>query len=366
MFFKNFVKNRIDGLSALLDSFEGKTFVKGCYRYLRKSNSKNFITVYKQPYKYINKESVYYGFGNVGIVLQGPVMHEDNFTIETIRMIREWYPDICIVLSTWESSLSDDERNNIKKFNCILIESKQKPQEYKGKNEKVGHMNNQIYSSFVGAKYLQDNGIEYAMKIRSDIRIYKIDFIPYLINLLKVYKSQLINIAFSNSMYNVPFHMSDFIWFGKTENIKQMYSIPYRSKSDLDSIVSFVEGMEYQKYKRDLNFLRKHKFSLQTNWFNNIDINKDFLIQYHEEIYLPYHYWLTLNIKEGSNLLDSYYNFLSSIVVLDEYYLQVYWNKYLYSVVQDDFSHKIEERLSHSKWLEIYLNRGKVYESKTY
>lgn len=360
MSLRNFVRNRIDGLSVFLEAFDGQPFVRGCYRYLKKINQKNFITVYKEPYVYVNSGPVYRNFENVGIVLQGPVMHEDNFTVETIRMIREWYPDICIVLSTWIGSLLDNERSEVEKYKCIVIESEQTPEEFKGKNEKIGHMNNQILSSRVGTEYLRNNGIEYAMKIRSDLRIYKADFVPYLLNTLKIYKRSLVNIAFSNSMYNVPFHMSDFVWFGEIESIKQMYSIPYRNDSDLKEIVKFVEGEDYEKYKKEFNELRTTAFSLDTDWFNECHINKRFLIQYHEEIYLPYHYWKSMNLKEENNLLETYYKFLANVIVIDEYYLQIYWNKNLYSIIQSDYSQVIEKRLSHSKWLEIYLSRGKV------
>lgn len=357
---KRLIINEIDRLTRVLEKFENRSLTSGFYHLLKDKYEDSLITVCKQD-KYANSESslVFKGYKNVGIVFQGPVMKENNFTLETIKMLRNWYPDITIILSTWENELTDDNRYELKKLNCFFIESKQMNEENKGPNEKIGHLNNQILSSKLGMDYLTECGIEYAMKIRSDLRIYKKDFVPYLLNLLKVYDRadyQLINVAFSNSMYNVPFHLSDFIWFGRMEEMREMYSIKYRDDNDLHKIVEFVKSDEFLKYKKTFADIRTNKFTLDSYWYNAIELPIDFMTLYHEEIYLPYNYWLLKKNENYCNFLSEYYEFLTHVIVVDDQDLSVYWSKNLYSVVQHNYSKMLDERLTHSKWLEIYLN----------
>ena len=88
-------------------------------------------------------------FFNVGIVFQGPVMHDCNFTVDSIKIARSLYPEVKIILSTWKNELTDLERVELKKFRCIILESDSLSAEHKGTGEKLGHMNNQILSSLV-------------------------------------------------------------------------------------------------------------------------------------------------------------------------------------------------------------------------
>ena len=348
MSLKSFVKKRIDGLSILLEAFDGNSLAKGCYRYLKKCNSKSFVTVYKEPYIYSCGGSVYKGFENIGIVLQGPVMHEDNFTIETIRIIREWYPEIRIVLSTWFGSLTDKEKEWLNNYNCRIIESNDLGGENKGTKEKTGHLNNQLLSSRLGLEFLEREGIKYALKLRSDVRLYKTDFVPYLLTCLEVYKKadlNLINVAFSNSLYNIPFHMSDFIWFGDIEHMLKMYSVSYREDETLSYIRDFVNSNEYDRYKEEFAYSKKRPFELNTKWYEESKLDKEFLVNYHEEIYIPYNFWCDESNNHSDNLLFDYYKFLSRIIVLDDRDLLVYWNKYLYSIIQSDYSYKEASRL---------------------
>lgn len=351
----------------MLQVSNNRNFIKACFNFLLLSKKKCFISIYKQN-KYVVNESVSFcGLKNVGIVFQGPVLKKDSFTIESILQLRRLYPDIVIVLSTWEGSLSSEEKDILRMNSCHIIESKPYGEEYKGQGEKIGHINNQILSSRIGINYLYNNRIEYAMKIRSDLRIYRKDFIPYLLNIDKLYKTndnKVISVAFSNSLYNVPFHLSDFIWFGRTDELKRMYSIKIRTEDELKFIQHYVDSENFDSYKKTIIQLNSYKFSLDTSWFNEYQskIPTDFLLTYHEEGYLFYNYcklkFLGDNDYIHSNILELYYKALSKIVIIDDYDLQVYWGKGEYSIIQNDYSSNIDKRLSHSKWLDIYLNNS--------
>lgn len=359
MYLKSIICKQINLCASILESFDNTEFLKGIYSFFKMS-SKNYVTVFREPDTIEMLGVKYYGYSHVGIVIQGPVRQENGFTLETIRRFRNIYPDIKLVLSTWTNNLSAREKKILDTYKCYVIESEPLPAEYKGKHEKIAHLNNQIFSSHIGLEYLVQTGVSYAMKIRSDIRINKIDFIPYLLNTIQSYSDahyKLINIAFSNSLYNVPFHMSDFIWFGAIKNMNRMYSIPYRSEKVLNEIVRKVDNGYIKKYHADFNNLRRIPYSLDTEWYNYIQIDTELLTTFHEEIYLPYMFWYDEHMTLSEvNLLSAYYNFLTEIIILDDVDLLVYWDKYHYSIVQSNYSKEQYGRLSHAKWLDIYLN----------
>lgn len=360
MVFQRIIKSFIDQTTAMLSAFENRDFLRGMYKYIQNYNS-NYITIVKEPKTFDERTAVIKDYPNVGIVFQGPIMKQENFTIETIKLFRTWYPNIKIVLSTWNNMLSKEDINTLTSLNCYIIQSNQFDEEYKGKNEKVGHLNNQIYSSRCGLEYLYNNNVDYAMKIRTDIRLYKVDFIPYLLNLIKIFDKadlQLINVAFSNSLYSIPFHMSDFIWFGKIEQLINLYSIPYRTKKELDSIVKFVESNKFLEYKEKFSIYKDKSFSNETAWYDNSFLNINFLKIYHEEIYLIYQFIAReINIQTSENLLSEYYDFLSRLIIVDDNDLFAYWNKSLYSYIKANFAFNETKKLTHSYWLQIYLKK---------
>lgn len=358
MLLKKICVRQIALITTLLQFVNEKNILHGLYNCF-KSRKDEYVTVFKEYMEAETDEIQYRGYNYVGIVLQGPIRRDDNFTLNTVRLFRKRYPEVQLVFSTWKDSLSNYEKQTLKKYNCHIIESQSMSPEYKGDNEKVAHLNNQILSSRNGIDYLSRNNVSHVMKIRSDLRIYKVDFIPYLLNVLtsfKCTKYRLINIAFSNSLYNVPFHLSDFIWFGEINDMKKLYDIPYRDINKLQSIVEKVNKGLMDEYRDDFKLLRRNNYSLNTSWYKKTKIDESFLTLYHEEVYLPFNFWVKSNHNQQGNLLDSYYMFLKSIIVLDDTDLLVYWDKYLYSIIKTNYSMKQEGRLSHSKWLDLFLN----------
>jgi len=42
--------------------------------------------------------------GRIAVVIQGPVLGTDDFTLETVRLYRHVCPDMTVILSTWDNS----------------------------------------------------------------------------------------------------------------------------------------------------------------------------------------------------------------------------------------------------------------------
>lgn len=363
---KERILKQINKLATKLECLDRHNYsIKGELAYLKEKKEESQISVYRiRDNRIMCEEEHWQCSSSVGIVMQGPIMRKDNFTIETIRMIKKCYPTVKIVLSTWLNELSLNEKEEIERIGCILIENKSCGDEQKGVGEKTGHLNNQLLSTKEGIEYLYKNSdVRFVLKMRTDIRIYRPDFVQYFLDVYKLYNGQkkLVNVAFSNSLPGIPYHLSDFIWFGSIEDMRRLYSIPYRNEEQLKYIISFVENdMKYVEYKKSIREMMFKNYNETKEYIHKID--KKFMLLYHEESYIAYEYALLCGYTE-ENAIDQYLEFLKKhLIIIDDFDIMVYWKKSLYSIVQTDYSIKIDQRLSHAKWLHLYLEDKNNYE----
>ena len=308
---------------------------------------------------------VIHGYNNCGIVFQGPVTKNKNLTIGSILLLRNIYPDIKIVLSTWQKELNEKEKKILSDNHCYYLENESCPPEDKGKGRKIGHLANQLKSSICGIHLLKQYGVDYVMKIRSDLRIYKYDFLPYFINLLNSFpcgincmNKRLLCVSFSNNLIYCPFHLSDFIWFGNIDDMAKMYSIQPRSSDDLETIRN-KSSESLSKHSRIFHELINHPYEklLNSDWFSNLKLDFSFYSLFHEEAYIIYKFLLSIGFltDDLSNPIDIYWDFIKKgIIVVDEADINVYWAKYGYSLLRQStlFSNS---QLTKSRWLDIML-----------
>ncbi len=301
---------------------------------------------------------VYPGFENVGVVIQGPICKKDNFTLESVRMLRKLYPDIKIVLSTWEGELTDEDKEQLKTYSCLWIENPPIPILYKGKGAKPSALKNQLTSSREGIRKLEEySDVDFVVKIRSDMRIYKPDFIPYMVTMQKMYPDdRMIVVSFSNNMLNIPFHMSDFIWAGCIGDMKKLYSAEGQTEEMAADIIEKWTDEEFQEHYRNAFKIASFTSGIQkAEWWNSLGVNENYLLEYHEEIYLAYNLCKHFPIyDESKNLLEMYYDFIrSKLIVIDEEELHCYWNKDVaWNFVDDTISYE-SGKLTHSVWVEM-------------
>ena len=300
------------------------------------------------------------GYANVGVVLQGPLDKRENFTLNTVRMLRHIYPDIAIVLSTWYGEVGERERKDLQQMNCEIIEDNGLPTELLGEGRKVGHLNNQYLSSINGIRLLKAKGIKYALKMRTDTRIYKYDFIPYFINLLALHPSnkpkqnkRLINIAYGNTLASVPFHMCDFIWFGTIEDMEKMWSVPTRT----DEAISMIRNMSDEELNRHTSkfWEKAQQFDMRdVHWLEASDEDKNVFYNFHEESYIVHQYAAMNQLcDENISPIDAYYRFLRDcVIVVSEKDVLAYFDKYEYSANRDVYATPFF-LMDHSQWLDL-------------
>ena len=116
------------------------------------------------------------------IVLQGPIEHKDNFTLETIRTYQKIFPSEEIILSTW-NTISEKELKQFEDLGCHIVLSPYP------KMSGRGNINYQITSSYAGVKKAKDIGCKYVIKSRTDQRITKSNIVDYMRNLIESFDS---------------------------------------------------------------------------------------------------------------------------------------------------------------------------------
>jgi hypothetical protein len=191
-----------------------------------------FVTYHgrpKQSHDVIVKNSYSLSLDSLqtGIVIQGPLILEDNFTIETIKLYKKIFPIIPIILSTW----SDEDASTLDAIEELNIEVI--------KNEKpliagISNINLQIASSSAGISHARQLGCQYVLKTRTDQRIYSAQAIHFCYFALKTFP--LINnngqreriVAFNlNTFLYRPYSISDMLNFGHIEDMEKYWCVEF-------------------------------------------------------------------------------------------------------------------------------------------
>ncbi len=154
----------------------------------------------------------------LAIVIQGPVLKTNDFTLETVKLYRKHFAEAIIILSTWK----EENQETIKEFDDLGIEVllNEKPS-YFG----VSNINLQIVSSGNGVKHACELGAEYAMKTRTDQRFYAPNIDEFLYNITETFpvncskqKKRIVGISFNTFKYRM-YGLSDMFTYGHIDDM---------------------------------------------------------------------------------------------------------------------------------------------------
>lgn len=216
---------------------------------------------------------------DITVVIQGPVVAstdremEDGITAKAIASVRQFLPGSHIILSTWKGQpidgldvddiiLSDDPGNNVI--------------EYRSSGEPVFvNENRQIVSSRNGLKRVIT---QYAIKLRSDNVLTSDNFkslfekYPVRAKQQKLFKERVvINSLFTREIsrgFPSLFHVSDFFYFGLTEDLLKIWDIPLFTDFIQIDKSELYAGYPYHRLSCEQRlFLSalKHSFGLDYN-----------------------------------------------------------------------------------------------------
>lgn len=213
-------------------------------------------------------------FEKIAIVIQGPLILESDFTLETIKLYRKNFPENILILSTWD----DADPKTIGKIKDLGIEIilANKPD-----NAGISNVNYQIVSSSNGVNRARELNCSYILKSRSDQRIYSNQAVRFCYSAIKQFpllgKSDQLEriIAFDlNTFKYRPYSISDMINFGNTNDMTKYWCIELDNRSK-DSLVSTTSLMDWSKEKYAevyfvssflRNIKREIKWTLSDSW----------------------------------------------------------------------------------------------------
>ena len=180
-------------------------------------DNRYYRTTYLRP-KYacdvrVNEQDFCFG-KKVAIIIQGAIKHEDDFTLESVKLYRKLYPNSFVIISTW----SEEPHEYLRKIEALEAKVIQNE---KPLNPGHGSINYQLKTTKAAIDLAVEKGCEYILKTRTDQRIYGEGNLSYLMQILwenplhieTKAKGRLItcsNGCFSGRLYNI----SDMVLFG--------------------------------------------------------------------------------------------------------------------------------------------------------
>lgn len=189
---------------------------------------RGYLTWHRRPRKLSNwpRLSEFRNLGkDVGIVLQGPIVYKFNFTLETIRLYRFFNPHAEIVVSTW-AGVKNRFIQECQRLGVHVIESEPLISPY------YGNLNRQQKTSLEGLAKLRELGITYALKTRTDQRIYSPNFVEELLVTERFFPPSIfgsssnksrIFLTYQNSFRDRYLSGSDFLQFGVTNELIEFW-----------------------------------------------------------------------------------------------------------------------------------------------
>ncbi len=181
----------------------------------------------------------------LSIIVQGPTRLKDTkAALMVCRSARQVFPNSEIIVSCW----IDDDVAGINLYADKLVQSTD-PGGQAHANGML-NVNRQIHSTNAGLKYSKR---KYTLKIRSDLLIINTNIVRHFESVRRAFwlKHQREPILISNlttvnpQYHNRCFALCDWIYFGRTDQIKSLFSIPFYPPEYLDYKVDGNTALRY-------------------------------------------------------------------------------------------------------------------------
>lgn len=266
-----------------------------------------------------------YTIPSLCIVIQGPIVKENDFTLETCKIYKKIFNNSeTIILSTWDT----EDKKYLKNFEAIGVKVLlSKAPDFAGR----ANLNYQILSTMKGLEEGEKLGCEYAIKTRTDQRFYSTNLSRDLFNLLKIYPpspnynmhSRLVALSFNSFKYRY-YGISDMFLFGNTQDMLKYWNSPLDTK-------------KYEEYKTIKQ--------------------KDLWQQYCSETYIASHFLKNIGVTPEYTLKHTWKIYKDLFIFIDKEILDMYWPKYTNLDSRWRlFRPNMLEEMRHSDWLNLYLN----------
>ena len=266
----------------------------------------------------------------IAIVIQGPLLIEEDFTIETIRFYKKTFQNHLIIISTWEDT--DTRILKLLELEKVTIVLSSKPN-----NNGPLNINLQIASSKAGVIKAKELGAEFVYKTRADQRMYK-NLTNSLITLQHTFPvlndteqaARIIACSFTTLKYR-PYGVGDMLMFGHISDMIEYWD----SKYD----IRFIQKDEYE----NLSVLNYAKVRLA-------------------ETYLCTNYLNKKGYDLKWTLEDSWRVYSDRFCIVDAEMFDLFWFKYEWRIEKrfNFYKSNTMQCLKFTDWLEIKSNWNRL------
>jgi hypothetical protein len=162
---------------------------------------------------------------SAAIVVQGPLRHEEEFTLNTVRLYRRHFPQATVVVSTWDTE-TPEALAPLREAGAIVLTSAL-PKERGPTN-----INCQIVSTFAGVEWCRSQGLAYVLKTRTDQRLYSPNVLDYLRTLLETFPvapgfrqtARIVGVSLDTFKFRY-YGLGDHLHFGTTADMHALWSV---------------------------------------------------------------------------------------------------------------------------------------------
>ncbi len=297
---------------------------------LRKNSNERFYTYHIRPQHAasvgLDPVTPISADETIGIVIQGPLLREADFTLESAALYLRTFPTAHVVISTWENE--DLGQHEVLQSPRLHVVKSAPP-----KTSGLGTTNFQLVSTRAGIERLEALGCRYVLKTRSDQRVYANNLDHYLIALLHQYpprsqyqKHRIVELSMNICRYR-PYSMCDMFQFGHISDMKDMW---------------FAELDERHMSTKQFSSRR-----LTSRDVSEANIG---------EIYLHRRYLEKIKADSSVSMRVYYRALLDHFIIIDKEQVDLYWHKYHcgeYSLAENPTysNERQKSRFYHRDWV---------------
>lgn len=158
------------------------------------------------------------------ILLQGPLLTADDFTLETVRYYRKCAPKSIVIVSTWHGE-SEAVLQRIRALGADVVLS--------DKPSTAGRMNvnYQVASTYRGLQRAGDLDCSYVAKTRTDQRLYAVHALAGFVEMLRAFpviwkdrpRERIVALSRWTSKF-CPLFLADMFMFGRVDDLLEYWS----------------------------------------------------------------------------------------------------------------------------------------------
>jgi len=301
-----------------------------------KARRQSFITLISRPKSsnsFFRQSDQIKNIPPFAIIIQGRLVVADSFTLETVKIYQKSFIHPTIIVSTHEGADSQESLDVLRALGVRVIVSP------KPANNGPFNINLQITSSAAGLKEAKRLGFDYAIKTRSDVRLYGVNIPEFLFNIIKQFpvkdnlrqKERIISTNIFTLKYR-PYSLSDMTVAGDIDDLLLYFDIP-------------LDGRQQIRLSADMS-------------------TTDYTRERPGEIYLETEFLKKVGHNITGTIEDSWQVFAKHFCVIDQQSLDSYWYKNeIYQCQENKFLNYGQEfglqDLNFREWLNLYNRFGK-------